>query len=242
MACVMETAYQLERDTARIANMQRATLKTHEFGIEQTHGLFGSAEWWEQISSGKLPLHTLRGVIVGRFWGSMRDWPEISVQQDDGQISQWTREVNTKEQDALYVPGRRIEIDYVLQRRRLQSVENGAETKVVVEIRVEPNGEVQTKATYQKLRSRELAEAITLNYPMTIDVSHELSKLGNVRGVMDELAHHVFTSVAREVEKVMMEKRMASMEEVLNRWKEPVLAACKRILDTQSDSRRGLDP
>jgi hypothetical protein len=32
MACMMETAYQLKRDTSRIANVQRATLNTDEFG------------------------------------------------------------------------------------------------------------------------------------------------------------------------------------------------------------------
>jgi len=50
--------------------------------------------------------------------GSMGDWPEISVLSDAGDKSEWTREVNRKEQDALYRVGRPIEIAYVLQRHR----------------------------------------------------------------------------------------------------------------------------
>ena len=233
MACVMETAYRLRRNTSFIASVQKATLSTEEFGIEQTHGLFGSAQWWEQISSGKLPLHTLCGVIVERFWGSMGDWPEIRVRNEDGQISQWTREANTKEQDALYIPGQRIEIDYVVQRHRPKSFDKGAETKVVIEIRVELNVEMKTPGTFEKLRARELAQAISWNYPIIIDASHQLSELGNVPSVMDEEAHLVFTSVAREVEGVIAKKKKATMEEVLNRWREPVLAACHRMLDTE---------
>src|SRR5262250_387439 len=101
----MRTAYELKKDTELISNVQKATLSTEKFGIEPTHGLFGSSEWWEQISSGRLPLHTLRGVITKRYMGSMGDWPEIEVQTETGKLSHWTRQVNSKEQDALYIPG-----------------------------------------------------------------------------------------------------------------------------------------
>ena len=36
---------------ARLAAMQKATLTTPDFGIEPTDGLFGSAEWWEEIAA-----------------------------------------------------------------------------------------------------------------------------------------------------------------------------------------------
>src|SRR5579859_1585579 len=156
--CVcMKPAYQLKADSSRIAAIQKATLSTDEFGIEQKHGLFGSLEWWEQISSGRLPLHTLCGVIVDRFWGSMADWPEITVRSDGGETSHWTREVNVKEQDSLYIPGQPIEIDYVLQRHRPKSFDKGSATKLVVEIRVEPTA--QTPGSYERLCAKELAQA-----------------------------------------------------------------------------------
>lgn len=225
----MKPAYQLKEDSARIAAIQKATLTTDEGGIEQTHGLLGSREWWQHISSGQLPLHTLRGVIVERFWGSMADWPEITVRSDEGEVSQWTREVNSKEQDALYIPGQRIEIDFVLQRHRPKSFDMGGETKVVIEIRVEPNA--QTPGSYERLRAKELAQAVSLFYPNIIDAAYHLSELGKTPSVMDEDAHRVFTSIAREVESLIMQNRYGAMEALLNHWKEPVLASCKRMLD-----------
>jgi hypothetical protein len=73
-----------------------------------------------------------------------------------------------------------------------------------------------------------------LFYPSIIDASHHLSELGNAPGVMDKEAHEVFMSVAREVEGVMMQKKNTAMEGLLNRWKDTVLAACKRVLDMKS--------
>jgi hypothetical protein len=228
----MKPAYQLKMDSSRIAAIQKATLNTEDFGIEQTHGLFGSPEWWEQISSGQLPVHTLHGVIVERFWGSMADWPEINVKSDNGETSQWTREVNVREQDALYIPGQRIEIDYVLQRHRPKSISNGGEYKAVIEIRVEPSA--QLPGSYEKLCAKEFAQAVSLFYPNIVDASHHLSELGKVQGVMDNDIQRVFTNVAIEVDHLIEQKRYEAMDGLLNRWKDPVLAACKRLLETKS--------
>lgn len=133
----MITAYELKKDLGFISRVQKATLSTEQFGIEPTHGLFGSSEWWDQIAAGKLPLRTLRGVITRRYMGGMNDWPEIEVQSETGEMSNWGRRGNSPEQDTLYIPGRRIEIDYVVERRRMRSFDHGAETKSVVEIRIE---------------------------------------------------------------------------------------------------------
>ncbi len=98
----MKIAYRLKDNAKHIAQVQKATLTTDNFGIELTDGLFGSAEWWNRIASGELSVHTLRGTITERFMGSMGDWPEIRVCSETGEKSSWTREVNNREQDALY--------------------------------------------------------------------------------------------------------------------------------------------
>jgi len=84
---------------------------------------------------------------------------------------------------------------------------------------------------YERLRAKELAQAVSLFYPNIIEASHHLSELGSVPGVMDEEAHRVFVSVAGEVEDVVMQKRNTAMNGLLNRWKDPVLVACKRLLE-----------
>jgi len=131
----LKIAYDLRIDEEHIRQVQRATTTT-EFGLEPTHGLFGSAEWWNRIATGNFPVRTASGVITKVYMGSMGDWPVFAMVSDSGEVSQWTREVNLKEQDALYRVGQRVEVDYVLQRLRPKSWDRGGETKCVIEIRV----------------------------------------------------------------------------------------------------------
>ena len=48
----MKIAYKLRDDPKHIAQVQKATLTTDDFGIEPTDGLFGSPEWWDRIANG----------------------------------------------------------------------------------------------------------------------------------------------------------------------------------------------
>jgi hypothetical protein len=132
----MKTIYCLKDDPDRLGTIRQATLTTQEFGIEPTHGLIGSAEWWGKIDNGDLPVHTTSGIIERVYMGSMNDWPEFEVLSGEGELSQWTREANSVNLARNYAPGRRVEIDYVLQRHRKKSFDRGAETKVVLEIRI----------------------------------------------------------------------------------------------------------
>jgi hypothetical protein len=132
----MKTIYRLKDDPDRKKAIQQATLTTEEFGIEPTHGLVGSAEWWGKIDKGDLPVHTTSGIIERVYMGSMNDWPEFEVRSAEGELSQWTREANSVTLARGYAPGRRVEIDYVVQRHREKSFDRGAEAKVVVEIRI----------------------------------------------------------------------------------------------------------
>jgi hypothetical protein len=134
----MRIIYQLRHNQKFIDQVQKATLTTKKFGIQQTHGLFGSPEWWANIQTGKLKIHTVRGVIERAYMGSMNDWPMCEVLGDDGEISKWTREMQDFASDALYRTGARIEIDYVLQKSKADAKWNpGEEQKNVLEIRIE---------------------------------------------------------------------------------------------------------
>ena len=133
----MTTVYELRLDTDFIAHVQKATRTTQEFGIEPTHGLFGSPEWWEHISSGTLPVHHLRGTISRVYMGSMNDWPEFTFRSEAGEESNWSRYGNSPALAAHYAVGRSIELDYVLQRHRPKSFDGGAEHKIPIEIRIQ---------------------------------------------------------------------------------------------------------
>ena len=135
----MLTIYRLRSDKDFIAQVQKATVTTERFGIESTHGLFGSPEWWRHVRDGTLPVHTLRGAITRVYMGSMNDWPEFTMRSDTGQESSWSRYASDPVFASLYTVGRRIELDYVVQRHRPNSFDDGAEDKIPIEIRVDEN-------------------------------------------------------------------------------------------------------
>lgn len=130
------TVYRLAHDKEKIASIQKATLTTSDFGIRQTHGLFGSKEWWVKIAAGELPQHTLKGVISKVYMGSMGDWPEFRVKTEDGAEESFTREYSTRELAAEYREGRAVEIDYVWQQHK-KSWTGALETKITLEIRLQ---------------------------------------------------------------------------------------------------------
>jgi hypothetical protein len=136
----MVPVYQLRKDIEYVRKVQKATLTTEMYGIQPTHGLFGSEDWWQRIASGDLPLRRLRGTITRVYMGSMGDWPEFTMRTDDGEESSWTRFAHTKELSQLYVVGKRIELDYVIQRNRPEApVDAGGETRCVIEVRIGNN-------------------------------------------------------------------------------------------------------
>ena len=73
----MKIAYRLRDNAKHIAQVQKATLTTDDFGIEPTDGLFGSAEWRNRIASGELTVHTLRGTITERFMAHYTLPPDV---------------------------------------------------------------------------------------------------------------------------------------------------------------------
>lgn len=134
---LMTTVYRLREQTKHIKQVQDATLNTKEFGIQQTHGLFGSDTWWQKIASGELPLHTAKGRITRVFMGSMNDWPVFVMTCADGTERQHTREVNRPGLDQYYRVGAYIEVDYVVQHFKVAAPFKETAHELVVEIRIE---------------------------------------------------------------------------------------------------------
>jgi hypothetical protein len=132
----MITVYRLRDNYQYIKHVQEATLGTKEFGVQQTHGLFGSDAWWQQIASGALPLQIARGHIVSVYMGSMGDWPEFKMLCSDGTERTHTRELNNPQMDSLYRVGASIEIDYVVQHFKQAAYSKGAAHDCVIEIRL----------------------------------------------------------------------------------------------------------
>ena len=133
----MITIYRLQLDKSYITEVQEATESTEKFGIEPTHGIFGSPEWWQHIREGTLPVHHLKGTVSSVHMGSMNDWPEFTLRNEDGEEFTWSRYASDPEFGMLYTVGRPIEIDYVIQRHRATSVGPGTQLRIPIEIRVD---------------------------------------------------------------------------------------------------------
>src|ERR1044071_6447660 len=99
----MVTIYRLQLAKEHIKRVQEATLTTKEFGIEPTHGLFGSSEWWNHIRAGTLPMHRVKGTITRVYMaGSCKDWPTFDMSGEDGKESTWTQLVSDPDYASLY--------------------------------------------------------------------------------------------------------------------------------------------
>ncbi len=124
------TAYDLAEDAETIENIQRATSTTTTFGVVPDVALYGSEDWWMAIAEGRIPKHVTRGVISRVFMTGHGDWPEFEL-DGGGALTQWTRLGDR----SLYVVGREVKIEYVMQRSRHPSL-NGAEQKHVLRVLV----------------------------------------------------------------------------------------------------------
>ncbi len=176
--------------------------------------------------------------------GSMGDCPMIKVRSDTGKNSQWTRDVNSREQDALYRSGRRIEIDYVVQRHRRRSFDPDVEHEVVIEIRIESEAEGEIPGSYEKVRVKEIAQGVlTQPFWTAPEVSHELAELGHTPGVMSDEVHKVFLDARTDIDRLLREGPKGPDErqqtehaivELHECWKDAVFGACRKILDEHS--------
>ncbi|HEY7765146.1 MAG TPA: hypothetical protein VIB38_09175 [Aestuariivirgaceae bacterium] len=160
------TVYDLRQDHQRVSWVQEATRITKDLGLEPTHGLFGSAEWWRNIESKRLPLIQVSGIVTDIYSVGEAEHPEFTMVDEAGIESSWTREANRIEDDDLYVIGRRVEVDYVLQRRRLDLTDLGIDLteKSLVSVRID----VSRSRAYRYRSSLRYSDEAELERPRMI--------------------------------------------------------------------------
>ena len=115
--------YQLQNDHAGIDGAQKSSsLPDTFFGYKQTHGVFGSEEWWEQIKNGSLKLHTARGYIVQVEIEDSGRYFSFTMISPDGMSRSFYCLQSDHEFDCLYSLGNRVEVDYVTQHLRMGDI------------------------------------------------------------------------------------------------------------------------
>ncbi len=121
-----DVAYDLAEDRETIEVVQRASLGTKGFGYVPEVALYGTDEWWAAIADGRIPKHEVRGIISRLFMSGHGDWPEFELDRE-GAKTNWTRVGN----QALYVLGKEVRVEYVMQKLRKKWLGNDEQKDVL---------------------------------------------------------------------------------------------------------------
>lgn len=129
-----KTAYKFQDDKEAIKRLQVVSSDPKSnYGLKIVNGLLiGTTDWFEAIENGKIKKEVLIGIISKVYMAGHNDWPEFEVENNNGK-STWTREGK----DNLYAVGRKIEIDFVIQKYKRPIDLLGPTVKKVLEIRIE---------------------------------------------------------------------------------------------------------
>lgn len=97
-------------------------------GLKGTHGLFGSAQWWDSIHQSRMPLKFVSGVILRTYFAG-QDTPGLPNKAElrlrDGSVVDAGIYVNDDEDVSLFKPGRRVRVVYALDELKKQPAAEG---------------------------------------------------------------------------------------------------------------------
>ena len=137
--------YDLRFDPDHIRNVQQASLGTTGSGLTTDPWLFGSPDWWQALSEGRLETLEIRGVISRVFLSGHNDYEEFEI--DDGQErSSWTRRTSDipgnnlprRELAKLYQEGSSARLFYTLYPFKMVTRGLGESSRCVLRIMISP--------------------------------------------------------------------------------------------------------
>lgn len=134
----METVYRLRDRKDSLLRMQEASLSHPFLGVKVTHGLIGTDEWWENIATGKLQRHSVRGFVTGLWLGMHNSEPgTFAIQAQDGTVFREMTTLEASESIEKFPLGRAVEVDYVIQEPKYTLEGSREDHRVVLEIRLD---------------------------------------------------------------------------------------------------------
>ena len=134
----MQTIYRLKDRPESVHRMQEASLSHPFLGVKITHGLIGSQEWWDNIASGHLPLHPVRGIVRGLWLGMHNSEPgSFAMELADGTWFKSMTTLDAAESARMFTLGRFVEVDYVEQEAKHAPPGTPKHIQVVLEIRLD---------------------------------------------------------------------------------------------------------
>lgn len=123
---------ELRDDPEQVLAVQSLSLDSNKpfMGLAPVHGLFGSAEWWDSIRSGKITtVHTTGTIEKMVFSGQDSRWGDstnaFTFRQDDGITSLESIYAQNKQDRKLFCVGARVSCWYALLELKSQPAPDG---------------------------------------------------------------------------------------------------------------------
>lgn len=121
MHLVYHVKVKINKDPNYVKKVQALTLNKSKptYGLKGTYGLYGSAEWLNNLDSGVIPRKSLSGIIqriytVDMDNGNLPDTMDIKL-NDSGKIVKQGIFVNNDSDLKLFVIGKRVDVVYYIE-------------------------------------------------------------------------------------------------------------------------------
>ena len=134
----MKHIYSLKNDKRLIHDINNASRTSNVNGFRNTHGWFGSQEWWDNIASQNLPTITLKGYITKLSDLGYNDYPVFEMKCEDGTEYSFERAANFEDYRQFYKIGHKIIVNYVIQKFK-RAVLGKIDNKVILDVWVSEN-------------------------------------------------------------------------------------------------------
>lgn len=143
MKNVYQLSVELAQDTEQVRLAQRLTLDNSRplMGLKGSKGLFGSAEWWNNVREGEIPQKKVSGIIT-RTYVSGQDLEKVDNTFDmvlpDGSVHTESIFVHDIKDNDLYRVGHFVQIVYALDELKAQPASRGNTnySEIVLEVAV----------------------------------------------------------------------------------------------------------
>lgn len=141
MKPVYSLSEDLHRNPKKVELTQARTLDNRSLpgGLKGIHGLFGSDEWWHNISKEIIPVTRLSGIVTKIYREGMHN-EEMGFEMEvsDGSTFRYSCVVNERCDLKLYQIGKRITFEYATEPLKNPiATLNGYETTTRITLKVE---------------------------------------------------------------------------------------------------------
>ena len=138
MKTIYDLAVTLARDPAQVADAQALTQDESRphMGLKGAYGLFGRAEWWDNLKAGKIPIRIYEGEIESlQFEGMQNEGRSFTLRLANGGSYTYSCVANETDSEDAYAVGRRARVTAYSE-----PMKSGSEFEFVWKVEIDEDG------------------------------------------------------------------------------------------------------